>query len=75
MPFLSQYSSSDWRVIPLALKFSFHLFNNSNESISFLKLKKKNLTVPHGMQDLSSPSGIEPAPPAVEAQSPNHWSH
>ena len=27
------------------------------------------------MQDLSSPSGIEPAPPAVEAQSPNHWSH
>ena len=25
------------------------------------------------MQDLSSPSEIEPAPPAVEAQS--HWSH
>ena len=27
----------------------------------------------HGMWDLSSPRGIKPMPPAVEAQSPNHW--
>ena len=26
-----------------------------------------------GMQDINSQPGIEPVPPAVEAQSPNHW--
>ena len=31
------------------------------------------LAVPHGMLDLSSRPGIEPAPRAVEARSPNHW--
>ena len=31
------------------------------------------LAVPRGLRDLSSPPGIEPRPPAVEAQSPNHW--
>ena len=25
------------------------------------------------MQDINSQPGIEPVPPAVEAQSPNHW--
>ena len=28
---------------------------------------------PRGMRDLSSRPGIEPVPPAVEVQSPNHW--
>ena len=27
----------------------------------------------HGTRDLSSPTGLEPGPPAVEAWSPNHW--
>ena len=31
------------------------------------------LAAPHGLWDLSSQPGIEPVPPAVEAQSPNHW--
>ena len=31
------------------------------------------LAVPCGMQDLSSPTGIKPEPPAVEAQSLNCW--
>ena len=31
------------------------------------------LAAPHGMRDLSSPTRNEPEPPAVEAQSPNHW--
>ena len=30
-------------------------------------------TTPCGMQDLSSGPGIKPVPPAVEVQSPNHW--
>ena len=28
---------------------------------------------PHGMWDLSSPTRDQPVPPAVEAQSLNHW--
>ena len=39
-------------------------------------LKKKKilfiLATPQGIWDLSSPE-IKPVPPAVEAQSPNHW--
>ena len=31
------------------------------------------LTVLRGLQNLSSPTGIEPMPPAVEAQSLKHW--
>ena len=31
------------------------------------------LAMPCGMRDLSSPTGIEPVTPAVEARSPNHW--
>ena len=31
------------------------------------------LAAPHSLRDLSSPPGIEPAPPAVEARSLNHW--
>ena len=31
------------------------------------------LAMPRGMWDLSSPTGIEPAPPASKAQSLTHW--
>ena len=31
------------------------------------------LTTIHGLQDLSSLTGIEPRPLTVKAQSPNHW--
>ena len=31
------------------------------------------LAAPCSMRDLSSPTRIEPSPPAVEARSPNHW--
>ena len=31
------------------------------------------LAVPRSMWDVSSRPGIEPAPPALEAQSLNHW--
>ena len=31
------------------------------------------LAVRRGTQDLSSQTRVEPVPPAVEAQSPNHW--
>ena len=29
--------------------------------------------MPCVMQDINSPPGIEPVPPAVDAQSPNYW--
>ena len=31
------------------------------------------LAAPRFLQDLSSPTGIEPGPSAVRARSPNHW--
>ena len=31
------------------------------------------LAMTRGLQDLSSPTGVEPRPPAVESRSPNHW--
>ena len=45
----------------------------------YRKMKKKILfffffpAAPCHLQDLSSRPGIEPASPAVEVQSPNHW--
>ena len=29
--------------------------------------------MPRGLGNLSSPTGMEPGPPAVEVWSPNHW--
>ena len=55
---------------------------NSNKSMKFffsLILKYwcvylfTVLAMPHGMQDLISLTGDSTVPPAVEAQSPNHW--
>ena len=42
-------------------------------SVKHLIFKKKILTTPYGMQDLSSLQGIRPSPSAVEVQSLNHW--
>ena len=46
-------------------------------SKSFVKCFFFLLPIPCGMWDLSSPTrdgpGIKPMPPAVEAQSLNHW--
>ena len=38
-----------------------------------LTLKKNWGGLTHSLQDLSSTTRMEPSPPAVEAQSLNHW--
>ena len=47
------------------------LWDRAEGSFFFLK-KNIYLATPQGIWDLSSPE-IESVPPAVEAQSPNHW--
>ena len=49
------------------------LENGMHYSVKHLIFKKKILTTPYGMQDLSSLQGIRPSPSAVEVQSLNHW--
>ena len=41
--------------------------------VSALMIFFSFLAAPGGMRNLSSPTGIEPVPPAGEAWSPNHW--
>ena len=44
--------------------------------IFFIKFLKNLLFIPHGMQDLSSPTRIEPLlNPALAAQSLNYWTN
>lgn len=53
----------------IAKRAFINAYNFFVKEILFLKI----LTMPHSLQDASSPTKVKPRPPALEVQSSNHW--
>ena len=77
---LNLHRTQKW-VLPGKRKLTGSFWTSWSRSSKFLFFKKSfclfvylfGLQVACGMWDLSSPPGIKPVPPAVKAQSLNHW--